>query len=131
MIAIAPGAAYGSAKRWPPAAFAELVAGLAEDGVTAVMLGTSADRATTGAAAEVRVQARAFELRELAVEPQRDVLAGADAAAVVECASHACPRRSVLALVSHEFVGLTSAKLPDPPGATRGCNDYRQRRRSR
>jgi heptosyltransferase-2 len=47
LIAIAPGAAYGSAKRWPPGAFAELVAGLAEDGVTAVMLGTSADRATT------------------------------------------------------------------------------------
>jgi len=47
LVAIAPGAAYGSAKRWPPAAFADLVAGLAEDGVTAVMVGAAADRATT------------------------------------------------------------------------------------
>jgi heptosyltransferase-2 len=47
LVAIAPGAAYGSAKRWPPAAFADLVAGLAEDGVKAVVVGASADRATT------------------------------------------------------------------------------------
>jgi heptosyltransferase-2 len=46
LVAIAPGAAYGSAKRWPPSAFADLVAGLAEDGVTAVMVGAAADRAT-------------------------------------------------------------------------------------
>ena len=46
LVAIAPGAAFGSAKRWPPAAFADLVAGLAEDGVTAVMVGAAADRAT-------------------------------------------------------------------------------------
>ena len=50
LVAIAPGAAYGSAKRWPPSAFADLVAGLAEDGVTTVMVGAPADRAT---AAEV------------------------------------------------------------------------------
>jgi len=50
LAAIAPGAAYGSAKRWPPAAFADLAAGLAEDGVTTVMVGAPADRPT---AAEV------------------------------------------------------------------------------
>ena len=50
LVAIAPGAAYGSAKRWPPSAFADLAAGLAEDGVTTVMVGAAADRAT---AAEV------------------------------------------------------------------------------
>jgi heptosyltransferase-2 len=47
LVAVAPGAAYGSAKRWPPAAFADLIAGLADDGVTAVVVGASADRATT------------------------------------------------------------------------------------
>jgi heptosyltransferase-2 len=46
LAAIAPGAAYGSAKRWPPTAFADLVAGLAQDGVTTVILGAAADRPT-------------------------------------------------------------------------------------
>ncbi len=46
LVAIAPGAAYGSAKRWPPSAFADLVAGLSEDGVATVMVGAAADRAT-------------------------------------------------------------------------------------
>jgi heptosyltransferase-2 len=50
LAAIAPGAAFGSAKRWPPASFADLAAGLAEDGVATVMVGAVADRAT---AAEV------------------------------------------------------------------------------
>ncbi len=46
LVAIAPGAAYGSAKRWPPSAFADLAAGLSEDGVATVMVGAVADRAT-------------------------------------------------------------------------------------
>src|SRR5580765_4705597 len=50
LVAIAPGAAYGSAKRWPAASFADLAAGLSEDGVTTVLVGAAADRAT---AAEV------------------------------------------------------------------------------
>jgi len=45
LAAIAPGAAYGSAKRWPAEAFADLAVGLAEDGVTAVIVGALADRA--------------------------------------------------------------------------------------
>jgi heptosyltransferase-2 len=39
----APGAAYGGAKRWPPAAFAGLARTLADDGVQAVMVGSRAD----------------------------------------------------------------------------------------
>ena len=50
LVAIAPGAAFGSAKRWPPSAFADFAAGLAEDGIATVMIGAAADRAT---AAEV------------------------------------------------------------------------------
>jgi heptosyltransferase-2 len=45
LAAVAPGAAFGSAKRWPPTAFADLVAGLAQDGVRAVIVGAAADRA--------------------------------------------------------------------------------------
>jgi heptosyltransferase-2 len=44
LAAIAPGAAFGSAKRWPAEAFADLAAGLAQDGVTAVIVGAAADR---------------------------------------------------------------------------------------
>jgi len=44
LAAVAPGAAYGSAKRWPATAFADLIAGLAEDGVTSVITGSAADQ---------------------------------------------------------------------------------------
>jgi heptosyltransferase II len=44
IVALAPGAAYGSAKRWPPSAFAELAAGLADEGVVCAMVGAAADR---------------------------------------------------------------------------------------
>ncbi len=46
LVALAPGAAYGGAKRWPPAFFGELVALLAADGVRSVMVGSAADAAT-------------------------------------------------------------------------------------
>jgi heptosyltransferase-2 len=43
LVAIAPGAAYGGAKRWPPEYFAELATSLASDGVQTVMIGTAGD----------------------------------------------------------------------------------------
>ena len=43
LAALAPGAAYGGAKRWPPASFAELAGALAADGIQSVMIGTRAD----------------------------------------------------------------------------------------
>ena len=46
LVALAPGAAYGGAKRWPPECFAELTRALADDGVTMVMVGSAADAAT-------------------------------------------------------------------------------------
>jgi heptosyltransferase-2 len=48
LLAIAPGAAYGGAKRWPPTSFAELIVALAGDGVTTVMVGSAADAGTGG-----------------------------------------------------------------------------------
>ena len=58
LVALAPGAAYGGAKRWPPEYFAELADGLAADGVQCVMVGTAADAATA------RDVARAFQARD-------------------------------------------------------------------
>jgi heptosyltransferase-2 len=44
-IGIAPGAAYGRAKQWPPDRYAALIARLAaESGATAVMIGSGGDR---------------------------------------------------------------------------------------
>jgi heptosyltransferase-2 len=50
LMAIAPGAAYGGAKRWPATSFAAVVDGLAHDGVTSVLVGSPGDR---GAGLEV------------------------------------------------------------------------------
>jgi heptosyltransferase-2 len=49
LVALAPGAAYGGAKRWPAASFAELAGALASDGVMSVLVGGAAD-AGAGAA---------------------------------------------------------------------------------
>ena len=40
LVGLAPGAAYGGAKRWPAAYFGELATALAADGVSCVMVGT-------------------------------------------------------------------------------------------
>lgn len=52
LVAVAPAAAFGSAKRWPVTSFAALVDALAADGLRAVLVGAAADRA---AATEVLV----------------------------------------------------------------------------
>jgi heptosyltransferase-2 len=51
IVAIAPGAAYGGAKRWPVQSFAELTKRLNAEGVAVVVIGSAADR-QTGAAVE-------------------------------------------------------------------------------
>ncbi len=44
LVALAPGAAYGNAKRWPAEMFAEVAASLAIEGIAPVLVGTPADR---------------------------------------------------------------------------------------
>ncbi|HET9233179.1 MAG TPA: lipopolysaccharide heptosyltransferase II [Candidatus Eisenbacteria bacterium] len=44
IVVLAPGAAYGPAKRWPIASFAELTRRLVQDGFRVVALGSSAER---------------------------------------------------------------------------------------
>ena len=47
LVALAPGAAYGGAKRWPPERFGELAAALGADGIRCVLVGSAADAPTT------------------------------------------------------------------------------------
>ena len=49
LVALAPGAAYGGAKRWPPESFAALARTLAADGMRPVLIGSAAD--TSGGSA--------------------------------------------------------------------------------
>jgi heptosyltransferase-2 len=45
LAAIAPGGAFGSAKRWPPSSFAALICELARDGIRSVVVGARSDAA--------------------------------------------------------------------------------------
>jgi heptosyltransferase-2 len=47
LVAIAPGAAYGTAKRWLPEHYASLVTALVKTGAQCVLVGSAGDRATT------------------------------------------------------------------------------------
>lgn len=47
LVAVAPGAAYGTAKRWLPSHYAELVTKLVSTGACCVLVGSAGDRETT------------------------------------------------------------------------------------
>jgi heptosyltransferase-2 len=63
LVGMAPGAAYGSAKQWPPDCFARLAAGLTlSHGARSVLLGSGADaRVTRGIAREANTISRRLE----------------------------------------------------------------------
>ena len=46
LVGFAPGAAYGQAKRWPPARVAQVIAALSAQGITALLVGARDDRPT-------------------------------------------------------------------------------------
>ena len=64
VVALAPGAAYGGAKRWPPEYFADLTLALARDGVATAMVGSGAD-APTGKEIEARLRGQNGRSRTL------------------------------------------------------------------
>lgn len=63
LVALAPGAAFGGAKRWPAARFAVTIDALARDGIGAVLVGAGADaRAGAEVLAAVRTGMRPLNL---------------------------------------------------------------------
>jgi len=72
LVAIAPGAAYGGAKRWPARSFADVAGDLLANGVTPALVGSAADgpagaevRSAIGAGAAVLNLIGATDLRAL------------------------------------------------------------------
>jgi heptosyltransferase II len=115
LVGLAPGAAYGGAKRWPPARFGELAAALAADGVSCVMVGSAADAAT---AAEV---ARAFpgrgpaRLHNLVGRTDLSALAGV----LTSCRTLVTNDSGAMHLAAACGVGVTAVFGPTDDTATR------------
>jgi heptosyltransferase-2 len=62
LVGFAPGAAYGHAKRWPPARVAQVIEALSRDGVVSVLVGARDDRETGRAIESSLSQARLVNL---------------------------------------------------------------------
>ncbi len=119
VVALAPGAAYGGAKRWPPDYFAGLVRGLAEDAVTIAMVGSGADRAT-GAEIEEGL-GRSATLVNLIGRTDLATLAGvlAIARAAVSNDSGAMHLAAAIGVPVTAIFGPTDEKATAPLSATR------------
>jgi heptosyltransferase-2 len=63
LVGVAPGAAFGSAKRWPSSSFAALVDTLSADGIRTVLIGSASDRsAGADLVAQLRTPPRPIDL---------------------------------------------------------------------
>jgi lipopolysaccharide heptosyltransferase II len=77
LVALAPGAAYGTAKRWLPAHFAQLVSRLVSSSeATCVMVGSGADRETTRWIGALVPEGDRTQLVDLAGDTSLESLAG-------------------------------------------------------
>ena len=73
LVALAPGAAYGGAKRWPAASYAALARDLTSDGLMPVLIGGPADRTAGG---EVAAAGGGLEMLNLIGRTNLPELAG-------------------------------------------------------
>src|SRR5262249_17000471 len=125
LVALAPGAAYGGAKRWPPESFAELAATLAADGIRCVMIGSPADAAT---ATEVSAQiegARGFS--RAATIPVIDLVGTTDLPALpgvlTRCRALVTNDSGAMHLAAAAGVKVTAIFGPTNEQATRPLGD--------
>ena len=121
IVALAPGAAYGGAKRWPPEYFGELAAALAADGIGSVMVGSAAD-APTAAEVAAAFQARAGSgrrLHDLVGRTDLPMLAGV----LTLCRTLVTNDSGAMHLAAAAGVGVTAVFGPTDDTATRPLGD--------
>ena len=116
LVALAPGAAYGGAKRWPPSYFGELASVLAADGVRCVMVGSAADAAT---AAEVARASGAAALLDLVGRTDLSTLAGV----LTMCRTLVTNDSGAMHLAAAAGVPVTAVFGPTDETATRPLGD--------
>jgi heptosyltransferase-2 len=119
LVALAPGAAYGAAKRWPPERFAALAASLAADGVQSVMIGAAADRLT---ADEVSCAFQSPALLTLVGRTDLPTLAGVLAA----CRALVTNDSGAMHLAAAAGTSVTAVFGPTDERATRPLGDAHQ-----
>lgn len=115
LVALAPGSAYGGAKRWPPEYFAELANALIDDGVQAVMVGSQADRAV-GRAIERGLRARGTALSAFGTDLPTLAAMLARCRAMVSNDSGAMHLGAALGIRVAAVFGPTDERLTRPAG---------------
>ena len=119
LVALAPGAAYGAAKRWPPERFAALAASLAADGVQSVMTGAAADRPT---ADEVSCAFQSPSLLTLVGRTDLPTLAGV----LATCRALVTNDSGAMHLAAAAGTSVTAVFGPTDERATRPLGDGHQ-----
>ncbi len=116
LVGIAPGAAYGGAKRWPPEQFAAFIRRVAFDGFRTVIFGSAADEAT---GREIEQQAGAGSVINLIGRTSLPELAGAfgHCRVVVSNDSGAMHLAAAVGAPLIALFGPTREKETAPPGA--------------
>jgi lipopolysaccharide heptosyltransferase II len=120
LVALAPGAAYGGAKRWPPERFAELADALASDGVQSVIIGTAADAATERDLIHVlRSRGRTAGIVSVVGKTDIPTLAGV----LVTCRTLVTNDSGVMHLAAAVGIPVTAVFGPTDEHATRPLGD--------
>jgi heptosyltransferase-2 len=112
LVALAPGAAYGGAKRWPPESFAQLAAALAGDGVMCLLVGSAADANT---AREVKAASPLVRTLDLVGRTDLPTLAGV----LTHCRTLVTNDSGAMHLAAAAGVAVTAVFGPTNERATR------------
>ena len=116
LVALAPGAAYGGAKRWPPEYFGELANSLSRFDVRCVLVGSAAD--ASAAAAVVRAAGGA-RLHNLVGRTDLPMLAGV----LTHCRTLVTNDSGAMHLAAAAGVGVTAVFGPTDDTATHPLGD--------
>jgi heptosyltransferase-2 len=116
LVALAPGAASGGAKRWPAASFGGVATALAADGVTCVFVGGAADRDAADEALEHATAASVIDLVGRTDLPQ---LAGV----LVHCRAVVTNDSGAMHFAAAAGVPVTAMFGPTDERATRPLGD--------